>query len=76
METTTKVCPCGEQAAGTKWHFRRGQESCAASKKAKSEYDKARSLIRGPRSGRKTGKTKRRGWVTGSPIEIPEVDPL
>jgi hypothetical protein len=49
---------------GAKWHRRRGQQSCEHARELERAYNGARWTER------------REGWVTGTPILVPEVDPL
>lgn len=59
-------CGCGGRRKGVEWHRARGEEPCDASREAARRYDRSRQRPKRPK----------RAWVPGSPIVLPELDPL
>lgn len=66
--TVVEVCWCGGKKSGEKKHNRKGEPGCEQSRADRREYDKKRPKRKYP--------PKPGAWRTGTPIEIPEVDPL
>lgn len=72
--TAVEVCGCYGKADPEGWHRYRGQRPCEQAADARRDYDR-RKYARHRQAAGKTV-TPHGTWRTGSPIYVPEVDPL
>lgn len=75
------ACGCAERSDREAWHRRRQTPICDGAREARSDYDRRKYARRRQREGRPVREQsahgeRRLGWVPGSAIEVPELDPL
>lgn len=74
----TGACGCTDKRDREAWHRYWQTPICAGAREARRDYDRRKYARRRQREGRPVREhgERRRGWVPGSAIEVPELDPL
>lgn len=70
------ACPCVERTDKAGWHRYRGAPMCPDAIEHERAKGRANYAARRARVGQTVTPMTARSWVPGSPIEMPEVDPL